>query len=67
MSASDLKADPFVTHTLTTTACELYYKYGFYFMTAAMTTVKYCQFGNMETVDNNDDGGERSPDSTSNC
>ena len=60
MLASDLEADPFVSHALTTTACELYYRYGFYLLplTAAITTVKYCQFGNKETLDNND--GERS-------
>ena len=66
MLANDLEADPFVSHALTTTACELYYRYGFYLapLTAAMTTVKYCQFGNKETLDNKD--GERI-ESTSNC
>ena len=28
--ASDLEADPFVSHAMTTAACELYYRYGFY-------------------------------------
>ena len=28
--ASDLQADPFIPHSMTTAACELYYKFGFY-------------------------------------
>ena len=41
MLASDLEADPFVSHALTTTACELYYRYGFYLapLAAVITTV----------------------------
>ena len=41
MLACDLEADLNVSHALTTTACELYYQYGFYLalLTAAMTTV----------------------------
>ena len=44
--ASDLQADPFVSHAMTTAACELYYRFGFYMapLTAAMTTMRYCQF-----------------------
>ena len=43
----DLESDPFVSHALTSTACELYYRYGKLLapITAALTTVKYCQFG----------------------
>ena len=43
----DLESDPFVGHALTSTACELYYRHGKLLapITAALTTVKYCQFG----------------------
>ena len=43
----DLESDPFVDHALTSTACELYYRYGKLLapITAALTTAKYCQFG----------------------
>ena len=56
--ASDLEADPFVSHAMTTAACELYYRYGFYMapLTAAMTTMKYCQFGQKEIDSNKSDG-----------
>ena len=56
--ASDLEADPFVSHAMTTAACELYYRYGFYMapLTAAMTTMKYCQFGQKEIDNNKSDG-----------
>ena len=42
----ELESDPFVGHALTSTACELYYRYGKLLapITAALTTVKYCQF-----------------------
>ena len=54
--ACDLEADPFVSHAMTTAACELYYRYGFYMapLTAAMTTMKYCQFGHKEVIENID-------------
>ena len=44
---ADLGADPFVEHALSSATCELYYKYGMYLapLTTALTTAKYCQFG----------------------
>ena len=62
--ACDLEADPFVSHAMTTAACELYYRYGFYMapLTAAMTTMKYCQFGHKEVIENID--GNESDEST---
>ena len=52
--ASDLQADPFVPHAMTTAACELYYRFGFYLapLTAAMTTMRYCQFEDLQNKDN---------------
>lgn len=43
---TDLESDPFVGHALTTACCELYHRYGMYLapLTAAMTTIKHCQF-----------------------
>ena len=42
---NDLESDPFVGHALNSTACELYYRYGKLLapITAALTTLKYCQ------------------------
>lgn len=44
---ADLEADPFVGHALSSATCELYHRYGMYLapLTAALTTAKYCQFG----------------------
>ena len=58
----DLESDPFVGHALTSTACELYYRYGKLLapITAALTTVKYCQFGHQcprRIVDTHAGGG----------
>ncbi len=43
---ADLEADPFVEHALTTTCCELYFRFGLYLapITTMITTFKYCQF-----------------------
>ena len=59
---SDLIEDPFVEHALTTACCELYYRYGMYLapLTAAMTTVKHCQFGEKRSLTNTaEDGRDR--------
>jgi hypothetical protein len=59
----DLESDPFVSHALNGTACELYYRYGKFLapITAALTTAKYCQFGQTarvtETTQNGKNGG----------
>ena len=57
----DLESDPFVDHALTSTACELYYRYGKLLapMTAALTTAKYCQFGHQCPRRIEEDGLER--------
>lgn len=41
---ADLEADPFISHALSTVACELYHRYGMYLapLTAAVTTARYC-------------------------
>ena len=43
---SDLEADSFVCHALSSATCELYHRYGMYLapLTAALTTAKHCQF-----------------------
>ena len=43
----DLEADPFVANAIKLAMCELYRKYGMYLapFTAAITTAKYCEFG----------------------
>ena len=57
----DLESDPFVGHALTSTACELYYRYGKLLapITAALTTAKYCQFGHRCPKNIEEDGLER--------
>ena len=57
----DLESDPFVGHALTSTACELYYRYGKLLapITAALTTAKYCQFGHQCPKNIEEDGLER--------
>ena len=44
---ADLEADPFVGHALSNATCELYHRYGMFLapLTAALTTLKHCQFG----------------------
>ena len=43
---ADLEDDPFVSSALSTACCELYYRYGMYLapLTAALTTVKHCDW-----------------------
>lgn len=52
----DLEADPFVGHALSSATCELYHRYGMLLapLTAALTTIKHCQFGQQRpsTIDN---------------
>ena len=57
----DLESDPFVGHAVTSTACELYYRYGKLLapITAALTTVKYCQFGHQCPRRIVEDGGQQ--------
>ena len=44
---ADLEGDPFVGHSLSSATCELYNRYGLFLapLTAALTTIKHCQFG----------------------
>ena len=43
---SDLEEDPIITHAVSGAACDLFRRYGMYLapLTAAITTVKHCQF-----------------------
>ena len=61
----DLESDPFVGHALNSTACEMYYRYGKWLapITAALTTVKYCQFGH-QCPRHIEDGGQGCDDDT---
>ena len=44
---ADLEGDPFVGHALSSATCELYHRYDMFLapLTAALTTIKHCQFG----------------------
>ena len=44
---ADLEGDPCVGHALSSATCELYHRYGMFLapLTAALTTIKHCQFG----------------------
>ena len=48
----DLEEDPFINHALTSTCCELYYKYGMYLapFTAILTTSKHIFISNNENI-----------------
>ena len=55
---ADLEAAPFVGHALSSATCELYLRYGMFLapLTAALTTMKHCQFGHHCPQKINDDG-----------
>lgn len=55
---ADLEGDPFVGHALNSATCELYHRYGMFLasLTAALTTMKHCQFGHKCPVRMNDVG-----------
>ena len=61
---ADLEGDPFVGHALSSATCELYHRYGMFLalLTAALTTIKHCQFGHrcpaVINDGNQEDGGE---------
>ena len=61
---ADLEGDPFVGHALSSATCELYHRYGMFLapLTAALTTIKHCQFGHRSPAAINDgnqaDGGD---------
>ena len=44
---ADLKGDPFVGHAFSSATCELYHCYGMFLapLSAALTTIRHCQFG----------------------
>ena len=58
---ADLEGDPFVRHALSSATCELYHRYGMFFaqLTAALTTIKHCQFGHRSPAVINDGGEPR--------
>lgn len=43
---TDLEADPFIGHALSSATCQLYHKYGMFLapVTTALATLKHCQF-----------------------
>ena len=61
---ADLKGDPFVGHAFSSATCELYHRYGMFLasLTAALSTIKHCQFGHrcpaVINDGNQEDGGE---------
>ena len=54
------ESDPFVGHALSCATCELYHRYGMFLapLTAALTTLKHCQFGYCCPVRVHDGGDE---------
>ena len=59
---ADLEADPFVEHAVSSATCEMYHRFGMYLapVTAALTTLRHCRFG--DSAHNMDKDGDR-PDS----
>ena len=57
---ADLESNPFVGHTLSSATCELYRRYSMFLapLTAALTTLKHCQFGHCCPVTAHDEGDE---------
>ena len=49
----DLEEDPFINHALTSSCCELYYRYGMYLapLTAMLTTARHIDFNKKENID----------------
>ena len=69
---ADLEADPFVAQALLSATCELYHRYGTCLapITAALTTVRYCQFGDGPCITDDDgqsDDGSRGDSCASAC
>ena len=60
MLIADLEGDPFVGHALSSAICELYHRYGMFLapLTAALISLKYCQFGHCCPVRVHDEGDE---------
>ena len=59
---AELEADPFVEHAVSGATCELYHRFGMYLapLTAGLTTLRHCRFG--DSANNMDQDGGR-PDS----
>ena len=57
---ADLEGDPFVGHALSSATCKLYHRYGLFLaqLTAALTTLKHCQFGHQCPVRISDGGDD---------
>ena len=55
---ADFEAHPFVWHALIRATCELYHPYGMFLapLTAALKSMKRCQFGHQCPQTTNDDG-----------
>ena len=65
---NDLESDPFVANALNSYSCAMYYRYGSFLapFTAALLTVKHCQFGHQcPTADTYD--GEQPGDDGDRC
>ena len=57
---ADLESDPFVGHAISSATCELHHSYGMFLapLTAALTTLKHCQFGHCCPVRIHDGGDD---------
>ena len=67
---SELESDPFVEHAVSGTTCELYHRFGMYLapVTAALTTLRHCRFGqhDVQSIDSCD-GNRNSADTGTEC
>ena len=66
----ELESDPFVEHAVSGATCELYHRFGMYLtpVTAALTTLRHCRFGqhDVQSIDSCD-GNRNSADTGTEC
>ena len=67
---AELEADPFVEHAVSNATCEMYHRFGMYLapVTAALTTLRHCRFGqhDVQSIDSCD-GNRNSADTGTEC
>ena len=67
---AELEADPFVEHAVSSATCELYHRFGMLLapLTAGLTTIKHCRFGqhDVQSIDSCD-GNRNSADTDTEC
>ena len=67
---AELESDPFVEHAVSNATCEMYHRFGMYLVpvTAALTTLRHCRFGqhDVQSIDSCD-GNRNSADTGTEC